>query len=343
MAPNGYATVGNQIIRVESCEPHRFVGISRPPLAYAASDPRMKGQTVAEDFARIRSWNANTVRIEISQNFWVPTAKWYDPAYPARVDEAVKAARAAGLDVILALQTSDRGDPTYPGDIFRSNPQQQMPDVNHTIPFWKDVASRYKNDGRILFELFSEPYMEPHVKSDWNLWLNGGTVPAGEIYGENRRAYQAVGMKRLYETVRSTGANNLVILGGTHWGYFLDGVPQHRVQGHNIAYATHLWDWSDKQPATWEKDWASLAKTDPVMITEFGNYDCTTGYVQNVLDKADELNLSWIVWAWAVTDSRDAAAEPGMDPTCKSISLLVDWSGTPTWVGRTIKDRLARY
>lgn len=343
VAPNGYATVGNQIIQVESCEPHRFVGISRPPLAYAASDARMKGETMAADFAGIRSWKANTVRIEISQNFWVPTARWYDPAYPGRVDQAVKAARAAGLDVILALQTSDRGDPAYPGNIFTSNPQQQMPDANHTVPFWKDVATRYKDDGRIIFELFSEPYMEPHGYSDWDLWLNGGTVAAGKIYGENRRAFQAVGMKRLYDVVRGTGANNLVILSGTHWGYFLDGVPKHRVNGHNIAYSTHLWDWSDKQPATWDKDWAFLAQTDPVMITEFGNYDCTTGYVQKVLDKADQLNLSWVVWAWAVTDPGDTPAQPGTDPTCKSTSLLQDWSGTPTWVGRAVKDRLASY
>ncbi|MDP9349750.1 MAG: glycoside hydrolase family 5 protein, partial [Gemmatimonadota bacterium] len=326
--------------------PHRFVGISRPQLAYTPDDYRMStGDSVAADFARIRGWKANVARIEVSQNFWVPTAKWYDPAYPNRVDQAVKAARAAGLDVILTLQTSDRGDPNYPGDIFLTNPQQEMPDVNHSIPFWREVASRYKGDGRILFELFSEPYYSFHgKKSDWNLWLNGGMVPAGRVYDEDRKAFQAVGMQQLYDVVRSTGANNLVIIGGTHWGYYLDGVPTHRVKGYNIAYAAHPWDWPDKQPETWDKDWAFLAATEPVMLTEIGNYDCATGYLSKALDKADQLGLSWVAWAWVLPEPGELkSSSDGTDPTCKSWKLITDWSGTPTAAGRIVKERLARY
>lgn len=85
VAPGGYAAVGTKIINSATCQPHRFVAVSRPPLGYRQSDPRMGGAAAAADFATIRSWKANVVRIEVSQNFWVPTARWYDPAYPGRV------------------------------------------------------------------------------------------------------------------------------------------------------------------------------------------------------------------------------------------------------------------
>lgn len=348
VAPGGYATVGNQIISVESCAPHRFLGVSRPPLAYRAANVRMNAATAAADFARMRTWKTNVVRIEISQNFWVPTAKWYDPAYPGRVDEVVAAARGAGLDVILALQTSDRGDPNYSGDIYTSNPQQEMPDVNHSVPFWRDVASRYKNDGRIVYELYSEPFWSlPDRKLNWEVWLNGGTVPARRIYEEDRSSYQAVGMQQLYDVVRSVGANNLVIIGGMHWGYYLDGVPEHRVRGYNIAYAAHPWDYPDKQPKTWDRDWAFLAKTDPVILSEIGAYDCTSDYLQKVLDKADQLNLSWLAWDWSIAEPGATGPQEGQpkssDPTCQSVGLLADWDGTPSWSGRIVKDRLSRY
>lgn len=343
-APNGYAVAGNRIVEVADCEPHRFVGVSRPSLAYAPNDERLAGPSAAADFALIRGWGANTVRIEVSQNFWVPTARWYDPEYPGRVDRAVKAARAAGLDVILALQTSDRGDPAYPGDIFGSNPQQEMADANHSVPFWRDLANRYKGDGRILFELFSEPFYAFHGgrKSDWELWLNGGTVPAGRIYDEDRRSFRAVGMQQLYDVVRATGANNIVIVGGTHWAYYLDQVPNHRVRGYNIAYAAHPWDHPDKQPATWDRDWAFLAETDPVMLTETGSYTCTSDYLKQVLDKADQLQLSWIAWAWTVPTAEDIRKNTG-DPDCNSLHLLKDWSGTPSWTGSIVKQRLGSY
>ncbi|HEX8430577.1 MAG TPA: cellulase family glycosylhydrolase [Longimicrobium sp.] len=346
-APNGYAAVGNQIVDVASCQPFRFVGVARPALSFSADGGRLGVDTAAAaDFARIRAWNANTVRIELAQYYWVRTARSFDPGYQARVDRVVKQARAAGLKVIIALQASDRGDPNSP---IYNNMHQPMADVNHSVPFWRDVAGRYKDDGGILFELYSEPYpINPGGTgfSNWDLWLNGGLAESDFTYDERRPAFQAAGMQQLYETVRATGANNMVIVSGTQWGYNLREVPNYRVKGYNIAYSTHPWD-SDggRQPDVWERDWAFLAKTDPVMITEFGDYDCTDTYVKAVLDKADELKISWIAWAWIAPGSGQAAAGqegPG-SPICDLSLLIEDWSGTPTRTGALVKSRLGSY
>jgi hypothetical protein len=345
VAPNGFAAVGNKIISVASCQPARFVGVSRPALSFSADGGRMGVDTsMMSDFARMREWRANTVRIELAQYYWTPTSIHHDPGYAARVDRAVKGARASGLYVILVLQASDRGDPNHPLD---NEMHQPMADVNHSIPFWKDVAARYKGDGGVLFELYSEPFPIGGTGgfSNWEMWLNGGLHPSDAVYGR-RPAFQAAGMQQLYDAVRSTGANNMVIAGGTQWAYFLDGVKDHRIKGYNIAYATHPWEFSSdtRQPATWDKDWASLAATDPVMITEFGDYDCTTPYVKAVLDKADQLGLSWTAWMWVAPSATESKRQDGRDdPICNRSLLIMDWSGTPTKPGQIIKDRLASY
>ncbi len=323
------------------------MGVSRPTFSFTPDGNRLGNDTAAAaDFARVRSWNANTVRIELAQYFWVKTSRFYDPGYAQRVDRAVALARAAGLHVILALQHSDRGDPNYPGDVWSSNMHQPMPDVNHSVPFWREIAERYRGDGGILFELYSEPYPlgGKNGFSNWDLWLNGGPAPADNTYKDLRAPFQAAGMQQLHDVVRSAGAHNLVLISGTAWGYSLDGVPQHRVKGYNIAYTTHPWDWSSKQPATWDQDWAFLAATDPVMITEFGGYDCTTGYVTSVLDKADQLGLSWVAWAWEAPSPGGSQRQEGRDDSiCNFPRLITDWAGTPSRTGQVVKDRLAKY
>lgn len=345
VAPNGYATVGNKIISVASCNPARFVGVSRPALSFSPDGGRMGVDTaMVADFQRMRAWKANTVRIELAQYYWVSTSMHHDPLYAGRVDAAVKAARAAGLTVILVLQASDRGDPNHP---LNGEMHQPMADVNHSIPFWKQVAARYKDDGGVLFELYSEPYPIGGEGgfSNWDIWLNGGAHPSDAVYGR-RPAFQAAGMQQLYDAVRSVGAHNVVIAGGTQWGYFLEGVKNQKIKGYNIAYATHPWEDSptSRQPSSWENDWAYLAKTDPVIITEFGDYDCTDRYVNAVLDKADELGLSWTAWMWvAPNNSESKRQESREDPICNRSLLIMDWSGTPTKPGQIIKDRLARY
>lgn len=346
VAPNGFATVGNKIVSVSTCKPFRFVGVSRPALSFSPDGGRLGiDSTTVNDFAAIRSWKANTVRIELAQYYWVRTSRHHDPGYAARVDRVVKAARAAGLYVILALQASDRGDPNHPLD--GTEMHQPMADVNHSLPFWRDVAARYKGDGGVLFELYGEPYPLGGQGgfSNWDLWLNGGLHPADNVYGP-RPPFQAAGMQQLYDAVRGAGANNLVIAGGTQWGYFLNGVADHRIKGFNIAYATHPWEDTpdSRQPSAWDRDWASLAATDPVMITEFGDYDCTERYVKAVLDKADQLGLSWTAWMWVAPNATESRKQDGReDPICNRSLLILDWTGTPSKPGQLIKDRLARY
>lgn len=75
-----------------------------------------------------------------------------------------------------------------------------MPSTN-AIQFWTDVATMYKNNTAIIFDLFNEPY-----PGDWGCWLNGGSCS-----GIN---YQVAGMQSMLTAVRDAGATNLIMLGG---------------------------------------------------------------------------------------------------------------------------------
>jgi aryl-phospho-beta-D-glucosidase BglC (GH1 family) len=251
-----------------------------------------------DQFLKMRQgWNANVVRLSVNQFFWLRNSPQYSPGYAAEVARVVAAVEQAGMDVILDNHRT-------------STPYMVGADG---VVFWNEVATQYRNDPHVLFELLNEPH-----DISWDLWLNGGTAPDGHIVH---------GMQELYNTVRATGATNLVVVGGLNWAYELSEIPTHRVVGNNIVYATHPYDYPGKQPGDWDRAFGSLAKTDPIIATEFGNYDCSKGYYQSFVDFARAHNISWTAWAWF----------PG---GCGFPGIVTDWNGTPNAPGEVVKAAL---
>ena len=317
VAPGGYYTNGAQVCTAAG-QPHVFQGVDRPSLEWSSMGENIS----SDDFSAMAGWHANVVRIALNQDFWLSTAALNDGNYSYQIDQAIFFAESAGLDVILDLHWSDRGDSTVTtlggtNDTAGSSTQQQMADANSVV-FWSQVADKYKGDGHVFFELYNEPN-----GISWDVWLNGGTV-AG---------FTAVGMQKLYDTVRATGAQNLVIAGGTSWAFDLSGVAGHRINGYNILYATHPYKSNDSQ-GQWPGSFGYLAQQNiaPVIITEFGDNRskiCTGDWDQALTAYAATLQISWTAWAWY----------PG-DP-CQFPALISDWSHTETVQGTAIHDALA--
>ncbi len=359
-APNGFSVIGNKVYAPSTCAPTRFFGAARPSLEWWFGGDE-EFVNIGQQVTMLRGWGANMLRLPVAQTFWLSGNPHYtklnggvdySAAYRARVIDAVAKARAAGLSVIIDLHASDRGDPNYVSvpDIW------QMPDERHSVPFWREVATQFKNDGGVIFELYNEPHPRENEwqegvfdQAGWDLWLKGGDIPAGPDFpGDTAKpfAYKAAGMQTLYDVVRSTGARNLVIVSGSHWGYDLKGVPTHRVKGYNIMYSSHPYDWGDKQAATWESDFGALAATDPVIISEFGSYKCDRiAYNKAVLDYADSKGLSWVAWRFWTPPPVSATftASQRAEQVCSTSSLLTDWNGATSASGQLVKDRLASY
>lgn len=300
VAPGGYFTYGNAVYKADGTK-HLFHGVDRPSLEWSRT-----GENLSEgDYQVMASWGSNVVRIALNQSFWLQGT-----GYPETVDQQVQWAEGAGLDVILDLHWSDRGQ-------GGTAAQQRMADTNSKT-FWGQVAEKYKGDGRVQFELYNEPH-----DVTWDVWQNGG--PSGD-------GFTVVGMQELYDTVRAAGANNLVIIGGLQNAYDLTGVPSHRIKGYNIAYATHPYDFPNKQPSNWPRDWGYLASSDPIVVTEFGviSGSCDTTYYSSLIQYADQVGASWTAWAWYVAD-------------CKFPAMITDWNGDPTAAGSVVKTALEGY
>jgi endoglucanase len=313
LAPGGYYVNGNTVCTADG-RAHLFHGVARPTLEWSSV-----GQNLSlADFELMASWNANVVRIGLNQDFWIAESPQFDPYYSALVDDAVTWAEIAGMDVILDLHWSDTGVLGSCVSPPTSGCQQQMPDAN-SLTFWSEVATRYRNDGRVLFELYNEPH-----DVSWTVWKSGGTTSSG---------FQAVGMQQLYDTVRATGAQNLVLIGGLNWAYDLSGVPSNRIEGRNIVYVTHPYDSAGRRPSNWDKSWGFLTQTDPVIVTEFGSLNdttCATDYSAQLIKYADSHATSWTAWAWY----------PG---GCTFPAIINDWSGTPSASGNIVKAALLGY
>jgi endoglucanase len=255
------------------------------------------GPIPASDFTTMHNdWNANIVRVAMSQDIWLwgiggCSASQYQAAIAAIVTEA----RAAGLIVILDLHWSD-ADHADPGN---AGAQQCMADQNSNT-FWQDVANTYKTNPNVWFELYNEPRL-----SNWSAWKNGDTTSA-------TCGFPIIGMQTLYNTVRATGASNIVLAGGIDSASHLDGVPL--LDGKNIVYAIHPYansinggnsnSWSNKD---WTNRFGYLVQQNkaPVIATEFGDpqtdSDGTCGgssYMQGILNYFYYYKIGFTAWGW---------------------------------------------
>lgn len=64
---------------------------------------------------------------------------------------------------------------------------------------------------------------------------------------KNIAGFRSIGMRGLLEAVRSTGAKNVVLAGGSDSGYDLSGIakrfaPEDKT-GNGITYASHVYPW----------------------------------------------------------------------------------------------------
>jgi endoglucanase len=309
-----FTVAGSQVLGPDR-RPFVVHGVARPSLEWSCTGQGVDGAAgiPASDFATMHTaWGANTVRLALSEQLWLSSAVGMPVAQPCAgyvrtVRAAVAAARAAGLVVILDLHWSDAGSPLLPAA------QHCAPDA-HSNDFWRSVATEYQGDTGVWFELYNEPH-----DISWQVWRDGGPIRCDDV------AYTAVGMQQLVDTVRATGARNLVLAGGLDWAYDLSGVASAPLVGSGIVYATHPYIWKGGA-SSWDHAFGGLSRTAPVVATEFGRTDCaaTAPYDGALLDYLRAHRVGYTAWAWWAGG-------------CAFPSLLADPSGTCTAGGCAVQ------
>jgi hypothetical protein len=274
---------GTQIFQGNG-EPLILRGLQRFGLEGGTKNPL---PTDAE-IGQLKLWGANEVRISLGEQKWLATSCHFQRNYPEVVDQVVHWVTSRGMVALLNLHFSAIGPCGTPG-------LTPMADSPGAVTFWQEVATRYQKNPLVAFDLFNEPYVGQST------WLDGGT------FQFNGATVQAAGMQTLYDTVRGTGATNLVVISGLDYA---DHPPTELVQGANIAYAAHAYQCESDPPpkcttpnpydaAVPLSHWVTFAKTHPVIVTEFGWPDGNSGtYNANVIAYAEAHGWGWSGFAW---------------------------------------------
>ncbi|TMF12366.1 MAG: glycoside hydrolase family 5 protein [Chloroflexi bacterium] len=312
-APLSIGVSGNHLVN-GSGQAIRLLGVNRSGTEYACIQGWgiFDGPNDATSVAAMAAWHINAVRIPMNEDCWL-NINGVSPAYggapyQGAIQSYVKLLHQYGLYAILDLHWNAPGTTKATG-------QQVMPDADHAPAFWTSVASVFKSDPAVLFDLYNEPH-----DVSWSCWRNGCTSPG----------WPTAGMQSLVTAVRSTGATQPIMSGGLAWSNDLSGwsVNKPLDPANALVASFHNYNFNVCDPTCWTNTVAPLAAQVPVVTGELGEDDCGHGYIDQYMSWADAQAISYLGWTW---DTWDCASGP---------ALISNYDGTATAFGTGFRDHL---
>lgn len=204
--------------------------------------------------------------------------------------------------------------------------QKPMPDSAQALPFWSSVASTFKGNDAVIFDLFNEPYPNSATGSEssaWQCWRNGGSCPG--------IGYQVAGMQSMVNAVRAAGANNVLMLGALSYSNDLTGWLANKPSDPdgNLVGSWHSYNFNAcSTESCWNSQIAPVMASVPVITGELGENDCGDSYINPLMSWLDSHSGSYPAWTW---NTWNCSTGP---------SLISDYSGTPTAYGSGYKAHL---
>ncbi len=206
-------------------------------------------------FGYDHGWKSSFVRIGAPGDGWddyglVDTALFkraWDNLYIPYIDYC----RSRGLYVVLIGSVPS---PEFMGAQYKAN----------LIAYWKWIASYpgLKNVDNVMFEICNEPVdIESELgNDDWGSWKD-----------EHDKAI-SVYMQDIVDTIRATGAENIIWVPGLVWQAKLKSFAKYPITGTNIGYAGHRYPVgaNDAEEITnsFNNDWKLCSDKYPVIVTE---------------------------------------------------------------------------
>ena len=132
-------------------------------------------------------------------------------------------------------------------------------------------------------------------------------------------------MQTLVNAVRSTGAGNVIMLGGLEWSNDLTGWLSHEPADpdHNLAASWHSYNFNAcSKQSCWASQIAPVTAKVPLIAGEIGENDCAHTYIDSLMNWLNSKSASYFAWTWN-TDF-NCATGPG---------LITSYTGTPTPYG----------
>jgi hypothetical protein len=271
----------------------------------------------------MRSWRINAVRVPLNEHCGLgingAPAAFSGAAYQRAIADFVALVRGAGMYAILDLHWN------APGATLAKH-QEPMADRDHAPDFWRSVASAFKGDLGVIFDLYNEPYLSADngAKDAWECWLRGCAITSPDVAGP----WQSAGMQELVDAVRSTGARNVVMVGGLAYANDLSAWLAHAPRDPiaQLVASAHVYSFNGCKDATcWNAELAPIAAAVPLVTGEIGEDDCAHGFIDAYMAWADARGVSYLGWTWNAWECKAGPA------------LVSDSNGTPTPFGAGLK------
>lgn len=255
-----------------------------------------------------QQWHMNALRL--------PTSNWeyakFTADYMNQLDQVVQEANQAGLYVILDLHDNVKSGSPY------TSKDSDVPKAEDAT-YWKAIAAHFKTNPMVMYDLYNEPQ-----ESSWNEWLNGG--------GKTSDGASIVGFKDLVAAVRSTGAQQMIVLEpgssgggksnqnatGAEEGGWTNFPISDAIDDPNIMYSLHVYQ-TIVQPASYQAaKWGPLLGKKPLYYGEWAFLTNGAGksaaahcqtlptngaqanqVVTNFLNYMASVHASWTAWEFA--------------------------------------------
>jgi hypothetical protein len=325
-AIQGLHVSGNQILNAAN-QPVRLLGVNRSGGEYMCVQGRgiWDGPVDAQSIQYMLTWKINAVRIPLNEDCWLaingvaPTMS--GSTYRQAVVDYVNLLNGNGLIAILDLHW------TAPA-AEQANKQSPMPNMDHTPAFWQSVASTFKGNSSVIFDLFNEPYPASNADTDasWLCWRDGGSCSGV--------SFPVAGMQVLVTSVRNTGATNIIMLGGLQYSNALSQWLTYKPfdPAGNLVASWHSYNFNlCSKEDCWNNRILPVLQQVPLVAGEIGENDCAHGYIDPLMAWLDAHHTGYLAWTW----------DDWADLCAKGPVLITDYKGTQTDYGRGFKDHLA--
>ncbi len=326
----------------------RLLGINHSGSEYACIQGwGMTEGTIDQAFVNaVLSWHVNALRLPLNEDCWLginnAAAAYSGQAYRDWVSATVALLVQNGIVPILDLHWSAPGTTQATG-------QQDMPDRDHSLDFWRSVAATFGGNQSVVFEAYNEPHPggNGYTDANWSCWKSGSMTANGGSC--TQEGYAVAGMQDIVTAIRGTGAANVILLGGPCYAQCFTGSTtahgwlqdEPSDPAHNLAAVVHAYRNAWFLTTCADGDATCIAQTAttqygptaaqaPLVATELGDASSPTDgdwYVQAMLTWLDGRGASYTAWTWNTWNDWQ--------------SLITDYTGTPTsYYGADVKSHI---
>jgi len=190
-------------------------------------------------------------------------------------------------------------------------------DAEHAPAFWHSVARTFGANRSVIFNLINEPWI-----ASWRCYRDGGcTTPSVPRVG----SWKVVGTQAVVDVIRATGARNVIIVAGLNYSNDLSLWRQFAPTDslHSIVAGAHVYfdELGCEDAACWTREYGAIERAGyPVVVDEFGEFDCRHAKIDRLMHWADDLSQRIGYWAWSWNPF-----------SCvRGPSLITDDAGNPT-------------